>query len=206
MELKAIVADIAKGIELADSRRPVAISVRTKQAYKPGIGPHTEAMAIELVLRELEGLAGSPYAGKVQLQKAYPSAPRSRCDICIGSPTFEWAIEVKMLRIMGDNDKPNDNMLMHILSPYPEHRSALTDALKLLQSGFAARKAVLIYAFDYPAWPMALAIEAFEKLASQSVVLSSRTSAPFGGLVHPVHRGGAVFAWEILGTGAAKAD
>ena len=27
--------------------------------------------------------------------------------------------EVKMLRLMGDNGKPNDNMLMHILSPYP---------------------------------------------------------------------------------------
>jgi len=27
---------------------------------------------------------------------------------------------------MGDNGKPNDNMLMHILSPYPAHRSALT--------------------------------------------------------------------------------
>ena len=36
----------------------------------------------------------------------------------------EWAIEVKMLRLMGDNGKPNDNMLMHILSPYERHRSA----------------------------------------------------------------------------------
>jgi hypothetical protein len=27
------------------------------------------------------------------------------------------AIEVKMLRLMGDNGKLNDNMVMHILSP-----------------------------------------------------------------------------------------
>ena len=32
-----------------------------------------------------------------------------------------------MLRFMGDNGKLNDNIVMHILSPYPEHRSALTD-------------------------------------------------------------------------------
>jgi hypothetical protein len=32
-----------------------------------------------------------------------------------------WAIEVKMLRLMGDNGKLNDNMVMHILSPYPAH-------------------------------------------------------------------------------------
>jgi len=43
---------------------------------------------------------------------------------------------VKMLRLMGDNSKPNDNMLMHILSPYPSHRSALTDCQKLAASGF----------------------------------------------------------------------
>jgi hypothetical protein len=36
----------------------------------------------------------------------------------VGDPV-DWAIEVKMLRLMGDNHKPNDNMLMHILSPYP---------------------------------------------------------------------------------------
>jgi hypothetical protein len=39
-----------------------------------------------------------------------------------------------MLRLMGDNGKPNDNMLMHILSPYPSHRSALTDCQKLLRA------------------------------------------------------------------------
>jgi hypothetical protein len=48
----------------------------------------------------------------------YPNAPRQKCDLLIspneGQP---WAIEVKMLRFMGDNGKPNDNMLMHILSP-----------------------------------------------------------------------------------------
>jgi hypothetical protein len=36
------------------------------------------------------------------------------------SPSWEWAIEIKMPRLMGDNGKPNDNMLMHILSPYPK--------------------------------------------------------------------------------------
>lgn len=36
------------------------------------------------------------------------------------------AVEVKMLWLMGDNGKTNDNMIMYILSPYPAHRSALT--------------------------------------------------------------------------------
>ena len=47
---------------------------------------------------------------------------------------------------MDDNGNPNDNMIMHILSPYPEHRSALTDWNKLVASSLAALKAILIYA------------------------------------------------------------
>ena len=39
-----------------------------------------------------------------------------------------------MLRFLGDNGKPNDNILMHVLSPYPQHRSALTDCEKLARS------------------------------------------------------------------------
>jgi len=179
VELEQLVLDIARGIKLADSRGPVAFGVRTKEPYQPAIGPHTEAKTISLVFDELKASPGSPYAGKIHLQVPYPSAARSRCDVCIGDPPhFEWAIEVKMLRIMGDNAKPNDNMLMHILSPYPQHRSALTDAEKLLNSGFSARKAVVIYGFDYQEWPMALAIDAFEALAARSVTLTPPASRP----------------------------
>jgi hypothetical protein len=66
---------------------------------------------------------------------------------------------------MGDNGLPNDNMLMHILSPYPEHRSALTDCKKLKASGLEGRKAILIYGYECEQRPMELAIAAFETLA-----------------------------------------
>jgi hypothetical protein len=112
---------------------------------------------------------------------------------------WEWAIEVKLLRFLGDNGQPNDNMLMHILSPYPEHRSALTDCTKLLRSGLSGRKAVVIYGFDSDDWPLAPAIDAFELLARARVTLSPRCEAAFGQLVHPVHSRGHVFGWEILG-------
>jgi hypothetical protein len=57
------------------------------------------------------------------------------------SPDWSWAIEVKLLRLLGDNGKPNDNILMHILSPYPAHRSAFTDCTKLLGAPLGRRKA-----------------------------------------------------------------
>ena len=55
----------------------------------------------------------------MQTNISYPNG-RQKCDLCVGTPlTWEWAVEIKMLRLMGDNGKPNHNMLMHILSPYP---------------------------------------------------------------------------------------
>lgn len=102
-----------------------------------------------------------------------------------------------MLRLMGDNGKPNDNMLMHILSPYPRDRSALADCEKLVASGLSGRKAVVIYGFDYPGLPMDPAIDAFELLARRNAKLSGRVVGAYRNLVHPVHREGRVFGWEI---------
>lgn len=71
----------------------------------------------------------------MQMNISFPNG-RQKCDLCVGaSSSWDWAIEIKMLRLMGDNGKPNDNMLMHILSPYAGDRSALTDCVKLLESG-----------------------------------------------------------------------
>jgi hypothetical protein len=80
----------------------------------------------------------------------YLSGPRQKCDLCFGGGSaWEWSVEIKMLRVMGDNGKSNDNMLMHILTPYPVNRSAITDCKKLLQSELAGRKAILIFAYEY---------------------------------------------------------
>jgi hypothetical protein len=66
---------------------------------------------------------------------------------------------------MGDKGKPNDNILMHILSPYPEHQSALTDCTKLISPAIGEHKAVLIYGYKYQGCAMEPAIEVFEVLA-----------------------------------------
>ncbi len=103
-----------------------------------------------------------------------------------------------MHRLMGDNGKPNDNMLLHLLSPYPAHRSAVTDCSKLARSGFSQRKAIVIFGYEHDGWPMAPAIEAFECLASRSSELVPVPSASFDRLIHPVHQRGSVFGWEVV--------
>jgi hypothetical protein len=77
-------------------------------------------------------------------------------------------IEASMFKLFGDNGKLNDNVLMHVLSPpYLQHRSALSDCDKLIAFEIAARKAIVIFGYDYRDWPMDPAIDAFETLASK---------------------------------------
>jgi hypothetical protein len=133
VELPQLVKDFAVALPRADANRPQAVST-TGRTYEPGIGPHSEQRAIKLVTHALAHLDG--IYESYSLDVPYPAGRRQRCDWCLGTPpSWDWAIEAKMLRLFGDNGKPNDNMLTCILSPYPAHRSALTDCAKLATSG-----------------------------------------------------------------------
>jgi hypothetical protein len=204
IELAQLVKDFAVALERADGRGPQAVGARGGRAYQPGIGPHTESQTVELVSDELVTLDRAYTAHSFGVP--YPGMPRQHCDWCLGSPPlWEWAIEVKMLRLFGDNGKLNDNMLMHILSPYPAHRSALTDCDKLAGSGLAGRKAIVIFGYDYDGWVMDPAIDAFQTLAAERVTLGERHQAAYGHLMHPVHQRGRVFAWQIASRAGTRA-
>ena len=197
-ELATFVSDFAKALEMADASCPPATNVRSKKEFLAGIGPHAEASALKLIAEILARRFPDRY-GAFSLGVGYPSSPRKKCDLCYGNaPAWEWSMEVKLARLLGDNGKPNDNILMHILSPYPEHRSAVTDCAKLLASGLSGRKAILIYGFDHQEWSLDPAIDAFERLASLHVQMSQKCVAEFAGLVHPVHARGRVFGWELI--------
>ncbi|MGE0600207.1 MAG: hypothetical protein AB7J35_13745 [Dehalococcoidia bacterium] len=183
----------AVAIKAVDSERPVWKNARTGVSFQPGIGPHSEAATCKLVTEQMKRTNPDWYAS-LDVNVPYAKGNRTRCDIA----DELWAIEVKMLRLFGDNGKPNDNLLMHILSPYPQHRSALTDCEKLTLGRPRDRLGILIYAFESADWPMIAAISAFETLARAKYELTPMARADFSGLVHPVHASGAVFAWEIV--------
>lgn len=194
MELEQIVADFASGLARADALRPQWTST-SGRVYQPGIGPHAEVRAVELILDQLRTSDWPSYghAGPV----GYPHS-RLRCDIGIGEP-LEWAVEVKMARAYGDNGKLDDTWLKDLLSPYQEDHSALGDAGKLRTSGFECRRAILVYGFDYPPRPLGVALNALEVLLRTQGELGTRIEVMFDGLVHPVHARGLVAGWEVLG-------
>ena len=196
--LEHIVTLFADGMSVVDAKRPVAHNARTKQPYQPGIGPHPEKLTTQLVTNEFVALDKTLHHNHVHLEYPYPGDRRAKCDFVIGHYEHpEWAIEVKMLRMLGDNNKPNDNILMHILSPYPNHRSALTDCEKLANTPIADRQAVLIYAYDYDNWPAEPALSAFEALARLRVHLGARVVHRTAKLIHPVHERAIVAGWEV---------
>jgi hypothetical protein len=192
MDLAEIVTQFAAAMTLADGRKPIAVSPRSGRTYQPGIGPHPEDRAVDLVVAELAHLRPDWH---IRLRVCYPDSKQT-CDMLIRDPG-EWAIEVKMFRPNGDNGKPDDTAIKDILSPFTSDRSALTDCVKLAASRIARRRAVLIYGFDDRRRPLQTIIDTFEVLASQSVALGPRHEAKLGTLVHPVHAAGAVFGWEV---------
>lgn len=192
MELSQIVSAFAEGIKEADAAMPIAVNQRSGKPFRPGIGPHTESDTIQLAF----GAFAQGRLPQADFEVPYPASPNQKCDIFFdGDPG--WAIEVKMLRMYGDNGKPNDNMLLHLLSPYPKHRSAVTDCPKLRDSGFPHRLAIVIYGYESEQFPLSPAITAFETLAREHNTLSTRCEAHFDALVHPVHRSGSVYGWEL---------
>jgi hypothetical protein len=192
MELAEIVRQFAAAMTLADSRRPAAVSPRSGRVYQPGIGPHPEDRAVDLVVIEVADLQPD---WRVRTRICYPGSKQT-CDLLLGEPP-EWAIEIKMFRPSGDNGKPDDTAIKDVLSPFPSDRSAVTDAVKLASSPIAPRRAIVIYGFDDARRPLSVMIDAFETLARTRVLLGPRQEAPLGTLVHPVHRAGAVLGWEV---------
>lgn len=193
MELADFIYDFAAALKAVDARGPVFTS-RTGRVYQPGIGPHSEDRAVDLIVAQMN-VAHSEAYSKLACRVPY-SGSRQTCDIVLPA---EWMIEVKMARFYGDNNKPDDTSLKDILSPFEVDRSAVTDCAKLARTIGPERKAMVIYGFDAPGRPLVVAINAFETLAARSVKLGPRVTSGYSDLVHPVHWQGAAFGWEIGG-------
>lgn len=101
ISLGQFVNDFAWGLKLADSCLPTAVNARTKVAFQPGIGPHSEAETVKLVMTELSRLKSKEYSD-YRLSVPYPTNTRQKCDLCLGAPpAWLWVIEIKMLRLFG---------------------------------------------------------------------------------------------------------
>jgi hypothetical protein len=88
-------------------------------------------------------------------------------------------------------------------SPLSGNVSAIGDCIKLIESEFLERKAILVFGYEHspPQIHITRAINSFEVVATQvvGIDMSERRSAKFGPLIHPIHQQGKMFGWEIFG-------
>ena len=129
-----IVSDFADAFKAADETRPQGAS----RTYRPGIGPLTEADAVNRTLRHLKESKRSSYYRDASPTR-YPNS-RQQCDLVI---PHEWAIEFKLLTPFGDNGVEAEHWPENALHPYPGNVSSIGDSFKLIESGFPERKAIV---------------------------------------------------------------
>ena len=194
LSISDIVSDLAVALKMVDETRPQGKA----GSYRPGVGPLAEADAVSRALQHLkERIRPSAYANAAP--RWYPNR-RQKCDLVI--PT-RWAIEFKLIRPFGDNGVEAEHWSENVLHPYPGNTSSIGDCIKLAQSEFPERKAVVVFGYEHtpPQIDLAVAVRSFEVIAEQvlGIQLSIRNSAEFGQLIHPVHQQGKVFGWEVLG-------
>jgi len=190
ISLSQFVNHFARALKLVDEQEP------QHRNYQPGIGPHTESKTIDLVVEELKDSQPEVYSGAGE--KTFPSS-RKRCDLVIPG---NWAVELKLARPFGDNGRESQHWVKNLLYPYKGNTSAIGDCMKLIDSDFAEREAVVIFGYEHtpPEISLDVAVESFEVIAEEvcQIELSPRSESKEINLTHPVHQQAWVYGWEVF--------
>ena len=183
VDLQNVVSEIANAIAHVDqSRVPF-------RGFQPGVGPYGEPQLVKLIslyLNQLPSLSGTVRTKRTP-------------DLLIEN---EWAMEFKIVRPYGDNDREAEDWSVNLLHPYPGNVSTIADGWKLQSLECAERKAVVVVGYEHtpPKTDLTPLIGCFEAIAKHvaKIQLSARIETRREGLVHPVHQTTRIFAWEVL--------
>jgi hypothetical protein len=175
-------------IDTADILKYIDDSGSRFKEFHPGIGPYGEPQLVKLVAAEMSRLP--QYSSGVTTMRTPDLFIRKH-----------WALEVKLARPFGDNDRCAENWSVNLLHPYSGNTSLLGDCLKLQAFNCEERKGVLAIGYEHePAQiPLEPLWSAFELIAAgvMNLNLGPRVVARRCGLIHPVHQQLVVIGWEL---------
>lgn len=201
-DLDTLAEDIAAALSAADARQPTP-----NPRHRPGIGSLGEGEALPLIAEEMRHLHPERYA---DLTIGAPLGDARRGPREYGLATGGergWTILFRFVRLCDEDGSSDVSAIRELLLPFGTRRSVVAQCEHLAVAGGLSRTALLICGFEsadeLTGYPLASTIEAFEVLAKARVELGQRHESNLGELVHPVHRRGRVFAWEILGSSPA---
>ena len=124
MELEEIVSRIAELIPVVDSTTNIQVrNRRNKRPYVKGVATLFEPQFTKEVVRCWQ--TGYPSElSWINDEHPYPDS-RETCDLVITDSSvevefgsFEWAIELKFLRLVGNNGNNNDYVMQKAISPF----------------------------------------------------------------------------------------
>ena len=180
MQLTEIVRSVADILKDFDCERPV------HKSFKPGIGPFGEPQLVIQIAQRLTRL------GIAASTRATPA------DMDIQG---EWAIEFKIVRPFGDNDKEAESWSQNLLHPYEGNVSLIGDAIKLSQLPTYPRKGVIALGFEHapPRIDLEPLFSSFELIAKciMNIPLGGRCEEWRDGLVHPTHQSMRCVGWQL---------
>ena len=161
MELKQIVGRITESIPMIDSTTQIQNhNRRNKRPYIKGVPTLWEPQFV----KELVGWWRKNHGDElsdINDEFPYPTGTTARgrgetCDVVLtGEDTeviwgnYEWAVEIKYLRLVGNNGNNNDYVMQKAISPYLKDRSLVHDIEKIKGASFAKRRAVVFYGFEF---------------------------------------------------------
>ena len=155
MELEKIVERIALLVPKIDSKSDIQNrNRRNKRPYVKGVATLFEPQFTKEVVKYWP-LEYPEELSHISDEQPYPDG-RETCDLVLTNleknipfGQFEWAIEIKYLRLVGNNGNNNDYVMQKAISPFLKDRSLVHDIEKLKKATFGKRKAIIFYGFDY---------------------------------------------------------
>ena len=174
MELREIAQNVATSLMQVDSKTNTQRASRTGSGkYIPCIGTIWEVDFTREVISQWATTNSSDFTNFSQkwFEVPYPKG-KGKCDLVLsgngfkpefGLAAYEWAIENKYVRFIGDNGKNNDYGVTKVVSPYRKDRSSVLDAERLMQFHTAEKKAILMYGFEFDSNSHRLGLEWCER-------------------------------------------
>ncbi|MBT5739117.1 MAG: hypothetical protein HOI29_11185 [Planctomycetes bacterium] len=161
MDLKTILERLAAALEHVDRTATTINKSNQGHSYLPGFFSLYEPQQVEALFLAWEKLYPEEPIS-IELEVNYPTNRRTKCDACLrfkdelltaDNQLYDWALELKYLRSIGDNGKKNDFFVGKAVSPYLHERSSVLDAHRLSEeihrNQLAKRAAVIMYGFEF---------------------------------------------------------
>ena len=97
--LERLTGSLASAIVNVDARQPIAVNKKSGIAFKPGLGPFSEAKIFELVLEEAKR-ADPMWLKELAYSVPYPAHPKQKCDARVTTAEGELFLKGDHARVL----------------------------------------------------------------------------------------------------------